>query len=263
MTNPKGENLDGMPTIAPSRDDIESRRTSRKAPVPAGTASATGGLVVNVVMAVLLAGLTACGWFIVNQSDALEQARAERDQADARLVRIENRLSMTDQALSNTESETQTQLQFWESEIRKLWDVTNKRNRTWIEENQASVKKLQASLDTQNRSLTEVKAQAADLRKALGTQDQMLEQLTLLDRRASDLVNQQRLLVDSVNTLKQSSGVMEKRVADNEEAIRAIDAFRRDAVARLQRLQDRIDTLASAAATGASARPAPTLTPST
>ncbi|MDZ7825139.1 MAG: hypothetical protein U5R48_02740 [Gammaproteobacteria bacterium] len=130
MNDRNGDNLDGLPSIAPSRDDIETRRSSRRGDgAPARTAPATTGVVMNVVLAVLIAGLTACGWFLVTQNDALEQARSERAAAEERLARIEDRLSMTDQALDETESQTQSQIDFWESEIRKLWDVTNKRNR--------------------------------------------------------------------------------------------------------------------------------------
>lgn len=243
-----------LPTIAPTQDDIASRRTSRRSePVTARSRSSAAGVVTNLVLALLIAGLTACGWFIATQNDALAEARLERDEAVARLERIERRLSLTDEALSQTDAETQDQLAFWESEIRKLWDVSNKRNRGWIEANQAAVEKLQASVDTQERTLGEVRAQATDLRRAIGTQESILEQLTLLDRRAADLLRQQRTLTDAVNSLEQTTAALGRRVDDNEEAVAAIDAFRRDTIGRLTRLQERVD--------GSSGSPAGTVTP--
>lgn len=259
MSDPTDRNDDGLPSIAPSRDDIETRRTSRRGdPVTTRSAPASSGpgIMISLVLALLLAGLTACGWFLVTQNEALVEARAERAEAEARLARIEDQLSITGQALSETETQTQTQIEFWESEIRKLWDVTNKRNRIWIEENQAAVKKLQTGLDAQSRSIGEVRAQATDLRRAIETQGQLTEQVALLDRRASELLAQQRSLTDSVNTLRQSTGAMDRRVKENEEAVKSIDAFRRDAVSRLTRLQDRLDAL------GGGSAPSQTLTPS-
>lgn len=259
MSDPKDRKDDGLPSIAPSRDDIETRRTSRRGePVTNRSAPAAGGpgIMVSLVLALLLAGLTACGWFLVTQNEALEQARADRAEADARLARIEDQLSITGEALSETETQTQTQIEFWESEIRKLWDVTNKRNRSWIEENQAAVKKLRSDVDGQGRGIAEVRAQATDLRRALATQEELMEQVALLDRRAADLLAQQRTLTDSVNTLRQSTGAMDRRVKENEEAVKSIDAFRRDAVSRLTRLQDRLDAL------GGGSAPSQTLTPS-
>jgi uncharacterized protein YoxC len=256
MNDRNGDNLDGLPSMAPSRDDIETRRSSRRGDsAPARTAPATTGLVMNLVLAGLIAGLTACGWFLVTLDESLDQARSERAAAEDRLARIEDRLSMTDQALDETESETQSQIDFWESEIRKLWDVTNKRNRDWIEENQKAVAGLRSKLDSQSQTLSEVRAQATDLQRSLGTQEEILEQLTVVDRHTSELRSQQRELTDTVNTLEQGVNGMEGQVRENAEAVEAIDAFRRDVVGRLTRMQERIDALSRTEA------PARTLTP--
>lgn len=244
-----------LPTIAPTQADIDSRRTSRRGDtVTSRSRSSAAGVVTNLVLALLIAGLTACGWFIATQNDALVEARLERDEAVARLERIERRLSLTDEALSQTDAETQDQLAYWESEIRKLWDVSNKRNRGWIETNQAELAELQTTLENQNRTLGEVRAQATDLRRAIGTQDAILEQLTLLDRRAADLLRQQRTLTDSVNSLEQTTAALGRRVDDNEDAVAAIDAFRRDTNGRLTRLQER---LGGSSSTGGTVTPTP------
>ena len=148
-----------LPSIAPSQDDIASRRSSRRAePVTSRSRSSAAGLVTNLLIALLIAGLTACGWFIATQNEALAQARVERDRAVARLERIERRLSLTDEALDQADAETQDQLEFWESEIRKLWDVSNKRNRGWIEENQERLASLRETVQTQRRGIDEVRA---------------------------------------------------------------------------------------------------------
>jgi uncharacterized protein YoxC len=259
MNDRKSDDLDGLPSLAPSSDDIASRRSSRRGePLPARTSSSAGGVVTNVVLAVTIAGLTACGWFIATQNDALLAAQAERDAAVERLQRIEERLQMTDAALSDTESETQEQLSFWETEIRKLWDVSNKRNRDWIEDNQQAIAGLRETLEKQNRTLDQVQAQAAELRRGMDTQDQILEQLTILDRRASDLLSQQRTLTDSVNTLRQTTASLERRVDDASQGVESMDAFRRDMVARVTRLSERVDALSGAGSGGGSQTVTPT-----
>ena len=235
----KNSNTQELPTIAPTPDDVASRRSSRRDSVSSRSRSSAAGVVTNLVMALLIAGLTACGWFIATQNDALVQARAERDNAGQRLQRIESRLALTDEALDQSDAETQDQLQFWESEIRKLWDISNKRNKGWIEDNQEALARVRTSLSQQERSIDEVRAQATDLRRAIGTQEAILEQITLLDRRAADLLRQQRSLTDTVTSLEQSTAALDRRMDDVDEAILAIDAFRRDTVARLTRLQDR------------------------
>ena len=246
-----------LPTIAPSQDDIASRRSARRVePASARSRSSAASLVVNLLLILAFAGLLGCGWFISQQNEALALAREERADAFSRLQRIEGRLALTDEALNQSDEETQDQLQFWESEIRKLWDVSNKRNREWIEANQAAVARLTEQLGAQSRSIGEVRAQATDLRRAIGTQEQILEQITLLDRRAADLLRQQRALTDTANTLEQSTSALDRRVADTEEAIEAIDAFRRDTNSRLTRLQQQLGS------SGGSSAPTPaTVTP--
>lgn len=253
MTDRDRDALDGLPRIAPTRDDIESRRpTGRKGdPAPARrSGGGGGGAGTTFVLVVLIAGLTACGWFIVTQQQALEAARAERDQAEGRLRRIEERLSMTDQALNETESETQTQLQFWESEIRKLWDVSNKRNKEWIEANQAAIAKLTRTVEAQAKTVDEVRAAATELRREVGTREEQLAQL----------VTQQRTLTDRVNAVQQTVNALDsglaRRVSANEEAVASVDAFRRDIVARVTRIQQQLDAFAAGSA------PDRTLTPS-
>lgn len=250
------DDLNRLPSIAPTRDDIDSRRrTTRRAEAVPRAGSSAVAVVTNVLLALLIGGLTAAGWFIVTQQEELEATRAELADAESRVRRIEERLSMTDQMLSQSDAETQDQLSFWESEIRKLWDVSNKRNRTWIEENRAAI----ASLDTRNReqdtSLNEVRSRVSEHARVLGTQDQLMEQLEILERRVAEMTSGQRDFTDRLNVAQQNLNALQARVGGNEEAVEAIDAFRRDVVARLTRLQERIDVLSGAAPAGGTISP--------
>jgi chromosome segregation ATPase len=265
MTDRDRESLDGLPRIAPTRDDIESRRTTaRKGDAGPPRRGASGGgssVMTNLVMIVLIAGLTACGWFLLTQQQALDEARTARSDAERRLLRIEERLSMTDQALNATESQTQTQLEFWESEIRKLWDVANKRNKDWIEKNQAAIAKLTQTVDAQAKAVDQVRAQAADLRRAVGTQEEILTQLTSVGQRTADLTAQQRTLMDRVNALQQTTNALDsglaRRVASNEEAVASMDAFRREMVGRITRLQQQLDALSGGSSAPRTLTPTP------
>lgn len=260
MSKRDSEDLDGLPTIAPSSDDIETRRRGggRRGEVgPGRTGGSTHLVVTNVVMALLIAGLTACGWFIVAQNEALAAVRSGIESVEQRLGRIEDRLQLTGDALSETESKTQQQLDFWESEIRKLWDVSNKRNRDWIQDNQKAIAALQTAQSGQRRTLDELSAKATQLTRGLEAQEQMLTQLTQIDSRLGEMVSRQRTLTDRVNTLTQQQSGMERRLKESEEATASMDAFRRDFIGRVARLQDRLDQLAGGNASGQTISPTP------
>ena len=207
----------------------------------------------------LVLGLSASGYFLASQQQALAEAEAARAQAEARLARIEDQLSLTGQALSETENETQSQINFWESEIRKLWDVTNKRNRAWIEENQAAVKRLKSDLESQGSTVKSVAAQASDLKRALAAQAELVTDVKALKTRSNELLARQRSITDQLNATTQTAKALEatlaQRVKENEEAITAIDGSRRDMVRRLTTLSDRLTALEGGA------QAAQTLTP--
>ena len=111
----------------------------------------------NLMLAVLVAGLVVAGWFIANQHQLLvEEAQALED-AKGRIAVLEDRLRVTDEALTETGQTTNEQINFWESEIRKLWGVTNDRNKKWIKENEAALAKLSKSLTALELADKEVK----------------------------------------------------------------------------------------------------------
>lgn len=259
MSKNDSEDLDGLPSIAPSSDDIETRRRGGRR---AEMGSSRGGgsthvVVTNVVMALLIAGVTACGWFIMAQNDALAAVGTSIESVENRLARIEDRLQITGDALSETESKTQQQLDYWESEIRKLWDVSNKRNRDWIETNQKAIAALQTGQSGQRRTLDELNAKATALTRGLEAQEQMLTQLAQIDTQLGEMLSRQRTLTDRVNTLTQQQGGMERRLKESEEATASMDAFRRDFIGRVARLQSRLDQLAGGGGDGQTISPTP------
>jgi len=259
MSKKDSEDLDGLPTIAPSSDDIETRRRGghRAEAGPGRTSGSTHLVATNVVMALLIAGLTASGWFIMAQNEALAAVHSGIESVENRLGRIEERLQMTGDALSETESKTQEQINFWESEIRKLWDVSNRRNRDWIQENQKAIAALQTSQTGQRRTLDELNAKATQLTRGLEGQEKMLTQLAQIETRLSEMQSRQRPLLDQVNTLNGKVATMERRMKESEEATASMDAFRRDFIGRVSRLQNRLDQLTGSSGDSQTISPTP------
>lgn len=177
---------DDMPRMVPDRDDI--RRRSQPSPEKKPTAKprekakepATQGPSWVFVILLVVAGV-AIGALALQQysmSQLLNSYEERLELADDRIVSLERALTETDESVSMNgtainaqfkaiKSETDMQM----SEIRKLWDVANKRNKTWIEENQAA-------LEAQQETLTGLTTQIAALEAGQDSDEQRLAQLS-------------------------------------------------------------------------------------
>jgi len=212
---------------------------------------------VYALLAVGAIALAAAGWFIFQQQQQLRQTSTTLSDANARIRQLEDRLRLTDETLSDSESQTGEQLDYWESEIRKLWDIGNKRNRDWIETNRANVGKLTNDLAAVDGDLKAIKGSVATIEAAIQQQQDVADLVTALDMRLQGLVRQQRDLVDKVNAASQIASSLkaglEARVRENEEAVKAFDAQRARINADINELRTLLRT------SNATPTPTPTL----
>ncbi len=201
----------------------------------------------SVLLALTIAGFGIGGWFVFNQQQELLASERERAETEERLRHLEARLRATDETMTESGEDTDEQLSFWETEIRKVWDVANKRNKKWIQDNQAAITRHQSSLNS-------VEASLADLRSAVSRNDAKLQQQAEIVERLADvqeqvrtLIRQHRDLVDAVNTSRQVVATLkaslEPRVEKLEEAISAIDGSRKQTGAQWSGLRARLDAL--------------------
>ena len=160
-------------------------------------------------------------------------------------MELETRLRVTDETMTEAGQDTTEQIGFWESEIRKLWDVSNKRNKDWIEANQATLKKQTQTLAGIDSTLRGLKASVSQHESAFKQQQDIVDQLTGIELRLSQLIDQQRDLNDKANLASQTAASLkaslEGRVKENEQAIAAIDAYRLQINGRVADLQRRIE----------------------
>lgn len=187
-------------------------------------------MLINTVLVVLIVGLVAAAWFILTQQERLDSSQRILDEATTRLQALEDRLRMTDATLSESDADTSEQIAFWDSEIRKLWDVSNKRNRGWIETNRANITKLTSSIGAAQTELNAIKGTVSRLDSTVQGQQEIGDRVTALDMQMQRLLRTQQDLVDKSNQAVQASAslkaALEVRVRENEEAIAAIDAHR-------------------------------------
>lgn len=210
--------------------------------------SGTGGgrsLGINLILAVLVAGLMVAGWFIANQHQLLTAEKKALDAAEGRIALLEERLRMTDETLIDSEKDTEEQIGFWESEIRKLWAVSNDRNKKWIQDNQEAIAKLTKSLGTIEASNRELGTAIGRHEAAFKQQQSIIDQLTSMEISIQQLASTQRDIVDKVNSASQSvaslNAGLANRVRENEQAVAAIDAYRVQVNTRLANIERKLD----------------------
>jgi len=204
----------------------------------------------NLIMAILLGGLVLAGWFIANQQQMLSDEQARVSDANERLTYLEKRLSATDSALSQGGEDTKEQMGLWESEIRKLWAVSNERNKKWIQDNQQAVKTLTSALDGMQATTRDLNAAVGRHESAFAQQQALVDNLTSLELQMQQIVRGQRDLVDKVNAANQAVAGMRSalsdKVDDNSEAIASMDAYRVAVNSRLADIERRLGILGGA-----------------
>ena len=201
--------------------------------------------------AVLVVGLVMAGWFIANQHQLLNEDKVILADAQVRISTLEDRLRVTDEAMTNTGEATREQIGFWETEIRKLWAVSNERNRKWIKDNESGLKKQSETISSLQASNRDLSATVGRHESSFRQQQEIIDQLTSLQLQVQQMLASQRDMVDKVNVAQQSVAGLQaglaNRVSENEQAVASMDAYRVAVNSRLSNIERRLDTLANSA----------------
>lgn len=118
-----------------------------------------------VLLALVAAGVIAyLVWATLEHRQRSEQMQWRLEAASQRIDALEGELSSTGETLSESGSAVEGKLKTLEHEVRKLWDISNKRNRKWIEDNQAALEELQKANGGLQQSIS---TDLAEVRKSL------------------------------------------------------------------------------------------------
>lgn len=222
--------------------------------VGAGSGSTAGPwMLASGLLLVLLLVLAA--FFYRQLSDVQGRLDEALDVSSQKLGNLESQLSATDETLNQSANKVEDTLKLHDSEIRKLWGVSNDRNKQWIRDNQAAVATLKKQRAELTAALEKVRASVAGLETRITQQGQQKARMqTQLDVLAETVHQQegrltaQKQLLDKWAALLpdvkalaavQARGDLGQRLSDLESAIDAIDAHRRQVNVRLDSLEGR------------------------
>ncbi|WP_221797834.1 hypothetical protein [Oceanobacter mangrovi] len=246
-----------VPDITPSIDDIEIRqrqmKNRRPTSAPVSNNSAGGSSALAIVA--LLVGLLAAGaaGFLFWQTQQLQQQLVSAndivDKQGASLKALNDRLSATGENASLSLDALKVLLKEHDSEIRKLWDVANKRNKQGIADNAKGI----AANDRELKGLNKT---AEQLGGSLGEQKLVLDQQQLDLSALSDRVVSTEAAVLSLPESElriaqnsESTQFNQRAVKSLQTALAAREKEIETLTTRLKMLEQRVTTLHTPAAT--------------
>jgi len=182
-------------------------------------------LFISLLGLINLGGLVILGLWFFNASGYQQETGQSFVQ---RISFLEEEISSMKAVNEESIDSLEEQTKFIDKEIRKLWDLSNKRNRK--------------NIDSLTIQLTEAKTSFEKLFKSnnsiLAKQRARALEIAKLEKVQADL----KIKLTNLNALSESSDISEK-LKSQEEAIAAFDAYRKQVNRTLLELEEKLDKL--------------------
>ncbi len=216
--------------IKPDADDIDSFKRERRTrmvdrigdvPKVAGDSGGGGGggsagWLVWLVIVVLLGGV----YYLYQQLDV---ARAQLTLDQQRILRLEKQINITDESVTESSDQMQKQVQFLDTEIRKLWDNVWKKSKDQLSDHEERIAKFEKSMESLKALVTAAEQAAAKDRKELAAlKVQQQKTHSMAETSWSEIAE-----LKEGGDLGDKVARLEKRVKANEEWLESVNAFRK------------------------------------
>ena len=204
--------------IKPERPDLFSNRKTRR--------TGGGGFLFSSLLLVLNSiGLIILFLWFFNTSGNQQEAGQNFVE---RISVLEESIAEKDQQLNTLSEEVDADLKFVNKEVRKLWDLSNKRNRKNISENLNSIENLNEKIESIDKKDEVLSAQQRALTLELAR-----------IKNIQDNINSQLDNFDDINPNETGSD----RLADIEESIDSFNAYRVQVNQSLLNLREQLNDL--------------------
>ena len=167
--------------------------------------SSEGGLLIGFIYVLTFLSIL---FLIIWQTFESESNKASEQLINERLLLIEDQLSIVDETNNDSLTDISSSIQFLDKEIRKLWDLSNKRNKVNIQnltsqtaEIQSSLSKIEEDINSNQKKLTSIEQSLKTNIEKIRDLELTADELAAYKLNLSNIDTQLILLEDSVQAL--------------------------------------------------------------
>ena len=161
--------------------------------------SSSGGLFIGFLYVLVFMSIFSLGIWQSLESKSIESASKLFNE---RLVVIEEQINIADETNNDSLSDISSSIQFLDKEVRKLWDLSNKRNKTNIAKLTKATQKLELSVENINKMLDDSSKLIEANKKGLQSNRESINNLSLTNSEIENIqitlktIETQLILID-------------------------------------------------------------------
>ena len=169
-----------------------------------------GGIVVAIVFVALLFGILFLSLWVGQIS---KNTGVNTSDLESRLIQLEEEFQLADEVSTEFLTDTGAQLQFLDKEIKKLWDLSNKRNKVNIQKIFSELEEIKKQNKAVTKNLNQLKASSNNASKEL--------------KNLNDIIKRLNIESEEFKAIAQQIDALQRRMLVLDETIQAFDNFRK------------------------------------
>ena len=169
-----------------------------------------GGIVLAIVFVALLFGILFLSLWVGQIS---KNTGVNTTDLESRLIQLEEEFQLADEVSTEFLTDTGAQLQFLDKEIKKLWDLSNKRNKVKIQKIFTELEAIKKQNNAVTQSLNQLRASSVNASKEL--------------KELNDIIRRLNVESEEFKAIAQQINALQRRILVMDETIQAFDNFRR------------------------------------
>ena len=169
-----------------------------------------GGIVLAMVFVAILFGILFLSLWVGQIS---KNTGVNTTDLESRLIQLEEEFELADEVSTEFLTDTGAQLQFLDKEIKKLWDLSNKRNKVNIQKIFSELEAIKKQNIAVTKNLNQLKASSNNASKEL--------------KNLNDIIKRLNIESEEFKAIAQQIDALQRRMLVLDETIQAFDNFRK------------------------------------